>query len=258
MTGRMRVRVVGSSCSVPRPARACSAHLVRTDRTSVLLDVGTGAFAKLREAMNYSALGAVVITHMHADHFLDLVPLRYGLKYGPLTRSNRMPMWLPPGGEEQLRALVAAFPREGRADFLDEVYDVREYDPSSDLHIGDLRLTFAKTAHYVDAYAIRAESGGTSTCYSADTAPCEQVERLAHGCNLFLCEASLGLASEDASERGHLSAAEAGTMAQRAAAERLLIVHYGTEYTPAQLADAARTTYDGACSVADDGTEIDI
>lgn len=253
----MRLRVIGSSSSVPRPNRACSCHLLRTRNTSIIFDFGTGALAKLRETMDYTDIDAVVISHMHADHFIDLVPLRYGLKYGPLVRSERMPVWLPPGGEAMLRALCSTFAPEGPNDFLDEVYDIREYDPAQQLEIGDLTLRFARTIHYIECYAIRAESQGASVCYSADTAPSEDVVALAKGCSLFLCEAALGLSREDG-VRGHVSAVEAGEMAQRAGARRLLLTHYGTDYAPGELEDAAETIFTGPCAVADDGTELAI
>lgn len=254
----MRIRVVGSSSSVPRPGRACSCNMIRTREANILIDIGSGALAKLREVIDYPDIDALVITHMHADHFLDLIPLRYGLKYGPLLRDARMPLWLPPGGELQLRALAATFASEGPADFLDEVFDVREYDPSGELYVGNVSLTFAKTIHYIDAYAIRAERDGGSMVYTSDTAPSEDVEQLARGCNLLLCEASLGLASESGGARGHLSAVEAGQLAQNAGAKRLVLTHYGSEFAPGELADAARTVYHGPTAAADDGTELAI
>jgi ribonuclease BN (tRNA processing enzyme) len=208
--------------------------------------------------MDYPDLDAIVITHMHADHFLDLIPLRYGLKYGPLLRDARMPLWLPPGGEVQLRALADTFQSEGPNDFLDEVFDVREYDPKGELFVGNLAISFAKTIHYIDAYAVRVERDGASVCYSSDTAPCKRVEALAHGCNLFLCEAALGLAVETGPVRGHLSAVEAGEMAQRAGARRMVLTHYGTEFAPGELEDAARSVYHGPCAIADDGTELTV
>lgn len=254
----MRVRVVGSSSSVPRPGRACTCNLVRTPGANVLIDLGTGAFANLREKLDYTEVDAVFITHMHADHFLDVIPLRYALKYGPLIPSKRTALWLPPGGAKTLRQLCGALAREDHNDFLDAVFDVDEYDPQGNVPIGDLHISFAKTRHYIDAYAMRIERGATSVVYSADTAPCESVEELARGCGLFVCEASLGLGSEDATQRGHLSALEAGQMAQDSGARRLLLTHYGSEFAPGELEDAAGSVYNGPCAVADDGTELTV
>jgi ribonuclease BN (tRNA processing enzyme) len=253
----MRVRIVGSSPSVPRPDRACSSYLLRTRDASIVLDLGTGALGKLHLALDYPEIDAVVISHMHADHFIDLVPLRYGLKYGPLLRNGPMPLFLPPGGEATLRRLCSAFASEGSGDFLDEVFVVKEYDPSSPLAINDVTLTFRKTRHYIDTYAIRAECGRASVVYSADTAPCDSVVELAHDCSLFLCEATLGLGSEDG-VRGHTSAEEAGDMARRAGARRLVLTHYGATYAADELIEAAQSVYSGRVSIADDGAELSV
>lgn len=253
----MRLLVAGSSSSVPRPGRASSCYVVQSGDCSVALDLGSGGFGRLRAGVDYSALGAVAITHMHADHFLDLVPLRYGLVYGPLQRDDRLPLYLPPGGEAVLRRLCAAFGSETEPAFLDAVFAISEYDPNEPLPVGELRLTFAAARHYVNAYAVRIDCGASSLVYSGDTAPCDAVVNLATEANLFLCEATLGLETEN-EPRGHSSAAEAGAMATRAAVQRLALTHYGSTLDPDALVAAARETFGGPILAVDDGMEIDI
>jgi ribonuclease BN (tRNA processing enzyme) len=257
MAAAIRMRVIGSSPSVQRPGRACSCYLLRTRDSSVLFDLGSGALGNLHAAIDYPQLDAVIISHMHADHFLDLIPLRYGLKYGPLLRDGRMPVYLPPGGEAMLRKLTSAFASEGPDDFLDEVMSIHEYDPAEPLEINDLRLTFRQTRHYIDTYSIRAEHGKASVVYSGDTAPCDSVVEHAANCSLFICEATLGLGREKGM-RGHSSAEEAGEMAQRAGVHRLVLTHYGSTYAPDELEEAAQSAFSGRCSMADDGIELSV
>ena len=253
----MRLRVIGSSSSVPRPGGACSCYLVRDGGTAVAFDLGSGAFGKLRSALDYPALDAVVISHMHADHFLDVITLRYGLTYGPSRPQRRLPLWLPPGGETMLRELCRAFDPEGRGDFLDGVYEVGEYDPAESLEIGSVCLTFAPAQHFIEAYAIRAHAGDAVLTYSGDSAPCESVVELARASGLFLCEATLGAGTETG-ERGHSSAAEAGAMARRAGVTRLALTHYGGHEDPRALVAAARATFGGDVIVVDDGMEFEL
>ena len=92
LTPTPRLTIAGSSSSIPRPDRACSSYLVDDGETSIVLDLGTGAFSNLRRYVDYDRLGAVVISHMHADHFIDLIPLRYALRYGPRRRSAKLPV----------------------------------------------------------------------------------------------------------------------------------------------------------------------
>lgn len=242
---------------MPRPGGACSSYLVRTGEASVLFDLGIGAFAKLLLAIDPTTIDAIVITHVHADHFFDLVPLHYTAKYGDVRYERRIPVWLPPGGHSALEALRRAVSPDSREDFFSGFFAVEEYDPAGELPIADMRLRFAKTRHFVDAYAIRAESKGASITYSADTAPCDAVVELAADTALFLCEAAVGLGKEEG-ERGHSTAAEAGEMAARARVARLLLTHYVATFDSEALAAAAAEHFAGPVAAVDDGMEFTV
>lgn len=241
---------------MPRPGGASSAYLVRSRTSAILLDAGTGSFAKLALTMDYRELGAIVISHMHADHFFDLVPLRYTLKYGHPAVDRRLPLWLPPGGCERLQALRRAVSVDAAESFFDTVFDVREYDPDEPLVVGDVTLRFRRTRHYVEAYAARAECDGASMTYSADTAPCDAVVELARGTSIFVCEAGFGLAQEEAAERGHCSAEEAGEMAQQAGVSQLILTHYPAAFEPAALVESAKRRFSGTVLAAHDGMVV--
>ena len=256
VTGTLRVTVCGSSSSIPRPGRACSSYLIEGDGTAVVADLGSGSLANVLRSRPAESLDAVVISHMHADHFLDVVPLRYALKYGPRTNARRVLLYLPPDGEAMLRRLVAAFDGESGADFLGEVYDVRTYDPRERLQIGAAAFRFAAARHFVPTFAIRVQIGTATIAYSSDTAPAEGVVELARGASAFLCEATLGADEADQQPRGHSSALEAGGMAARAQAERLVLTHYAVSVTPAAIARAAAAAYTGRIDVADDGDVV--
>ncbi len=216
-----------------------------------MLDLGTGAFANLRRYVDYDRLGGVVISHMHADHFIDLIPLRYALRYGSHRPAAKLKIYLPPGGLAMLKRLVSAFASEG-GEFLSDVFDLREYDPAAPLTIEGATLRFAHTSHYIPAYAIRWERSGSSVTYSADTAPDERVVALARESDIFLCEATLLHGEGEIGMRGHSSAAEAATMARAAGVRRLVLTHYGEESTARDLDEAARSIFSGEIVVADD------
>ncbi len=241
----MKLTVVGSSCSIPRPGRACSSYLVESAGAAVIADLGTGAFANLRSHRAFDAIDAIVISHMHADHFLDVIPMRYALKYGERSNARRPLLYVPPGGAEMLRELGDAF-------------EVRTYDPKVPLHVGDMTVRFAPTSHYIATYAMRFEAAGASVTYSADTAPDEGVVALAHETDAFVCEATLHEKNEADFPRGHLSAREAGGMAKRAAARRLLLSHYPASTDAASLEAGARSTFEGRIHVVDDGFALDL
>ena len=232
--------------------------MLRDGDLAVSLDFGTGAFANLRSYVDYDRLDAIVISHMHADHFLDLVPLRYAIKYGTKRRNAKLPLWMPPGGIETLRTLVSAFASEGNGDFIDECFSIREFDPKNGLQLGNGKLRFAATTHYVPSYAIRYERNGTAMTYSADTAPDDRVIELAQGSDLFLCEATLLADDEEMGTRGHCTGAEAAGMAAAALVKRLVLTHYSQDATEKDLLGATRGIFDGAVSVADDHDVLEI
>jgi ribonuclease BN (tRNA processing enzyme) len=251
--GTLLATVLGSSCAVPRPGRACSSYLLEGAGHHVVLDFGTGALANALAYLRAEEIDAIVISHMHADHFMDLIPLRYALKYGARTNARRIAIYLPPGGEKVLRAISSALSREPGGDFLSEVFDIRTYDPASVLELGPAQMLFAPTRHYIPTFACRYELGGASVVYSADTAPTEPLVALARNAGLFLCEATLRTDRAEADgERGHLTAREAALMAREAGVHRLAITHYPHELTAADLAGAVREVYSGELSIADD------
>jgi ribonuclease BN (tRNA processing enzyme) len=252
-TAVLRATVLGSSCAIPRPGRACSSYLLEGEGQRVILDFGTGALANALTYLRADEIDAIVISHMHADHFLDLIPLRYALTYGSRTNNRCVPVYLPPGGEAVLRGIAGALSREPGGDFFNGVFAISTYDPARGLSLGPARLRFAPTLHYVDTFACRYELKGASTVYSADTAPSEPLVALAREADLFLCEATLDAAkAEQYGKRGHLTAREAGLMAREAGVHRLALTHYPREMTPDALTAGVREVYRGELTIADD------
>lgn len=245
--------IAGSSSAVPRPGRANSGYLLRSGGCSLAIDFGTGAFAQLRERLEPAQLDAVVISHMHADHFFDIVPLRYALRY-EMERGEPLPVYLPPGGIEIAKTI--GNPLKEDADFYGGVLALHEYSPDRPLAIGDCTIRFAPTVHYIPAFAMRIDTGAGVLGYSADTAPCDAVPELVRGADLFLCEAALGAIGKENGQRGHLNAREAGEMAHRAGVRHLVLTHYSAKANPASMREAAAHVFSGEITVADDGMEF--
>jgi len=254
----VRLTVLGSSNAVPRPGRACSAYLIEAGGRAIAADFGTGAFSHLGQYRAFDELDAIFISHMHADHFIDVIPLRYALKYGQRTNDRKVALWLPPDGEAMLRAIVGVFARESHHDFLDEVFDVRTYELSAPVHIGDIAVRFSPTRHYIPTFALRADCAAASVTYSGDTAPCDDVVALARETDAFFCEATLLRGNSEYQPRGHCTAGEAGEMAQRAGAKRLILSHYSTASDPATMLAEAQANYAGPIDVADDHSTYEV
>jgi ribonuclease BN (tRNA processing enzyme) len=74
----MRLTIVGCSGSLAGPTSPASCYLVQTEhegRTwNLVLDLGNGALGALQRHVDPEAIDAVVLSHLHADHCLDLCP----------------------------------------------------------------------------------------------------------------------------------------------------------------------------------------
>ncbi len=222
--GRLRLTVLGNSTAVPHPESAAAGYLVEWDDTAIMLDAGQGVIRSLQDRMDPHELSAVVIGHMHADHSLDLVGLRYLFPWG--ERAPRpLPVHLPPGGRARLDALALGISE--RVGFFDDAYDAVEYDPSVPLVIGPLTIRFNKGRHYVPAWGLTVEGpDGARIAYTGDTGPSDPVVDFSADADLLLIEAALRSSAHDDLERGHLTPEEAIDMATRSHARSALLVHY--------------------------------
>lgn len=222
--GRLRLTVLGCSTAAPDAEWPAAAFLVEWAETRLLLDVGQGSIRRLQRLMDPMDLSAVVVGHMHADHYLDLVGLRYLFPWGATSR-HRLPVYLPPGGRAHLDDLATAISE--RDGFFDTAFDVTEYEGERPLALGPLTLRFFPGRHYVPAWGVVVHApDGSRLAYTGDTGPSESVVDATRDVDLLLVEAALGRADDDDAERGHLSADEAIDLAGHAAARAALIVHY--------------------------------
>jgi ribonuclease BN (tRNA processing enzyme) len=237
--GRLRLTVLGNSTAVPHPESAAAGYLVEWGDTAILLDAGQGVIRSLQDRLDPHRLSAVVIGHMHADHSLDLVGLRYLYPWGERA-ADPLPVHLPPGGRMRLDALATGISE--RVGFFDDSYTVDEYDPAVPLVIGPLTIRFNKGRHYVPAWGLTVEApDGARLAYTGDTGPSDSVVEFSTGADLLLIEAALRLPAHDDLERGHLTAEEAIDMATRARARSALLVHYSP---------ARRLELEGLCAAA--------
>ena len=221
----MRLTVLGRSPARPNPGEACAGYLLEAGGTRLLLDIGPGIVAQLLRRHHPDELRAVLVSHMHADHMLDLVTLRYVYPWRRLAPDERLEVILPPGSPDQLLELARGV---GTARHFEDAFRLREHDGSSPLRLDGLTVTPVETVHYIPCWGFRAEAEGRRIAYTADTAPCGGLTDLAERADLLLAEATLRSLEEDAQppeRRGHLLPSEAGAAAREGGAGRLVLTH---------------------------------
>jgi ribonuclease BN (tRNA processing enzyme) len=214
----MRLTVLGCAGSFPGPESACSAYLVEAGGFRLLIDFGSGSLSALQRYAGLTAVDAILLTHLHSDHMLDAVTYVVVRRYAPDGPYPPLPVYAPAGAPDRIASAYS--PDEGP---VDDVYTFYGLQPGS-FPIGPFAVTVDRVNHPVETYGVRLEHGGRVVCYSSDTAPCEALLRLAHGADLFLCEASY-LDGLDNPPDLHLTGREAGEAATKAGVGRLLLTH---------------------------------
>jgi ribonuclease BN (tRNA processing enzyme) len=254
----VQVTVLGKSPSWQDSAGACSGYLVQEDGFNLLLDCGNGVFSKLRRHCDYVDVDAVLITHMHADHFLDLVPFSYALCYAPrqqpvpvgghpgTSTPARPQLHVPSGATEVFRKIVGCW---GSDDLVDNAFAIREYAATEELVLGPLKIRFCEVPHFTVTYAVDLTCNGSRFTFSADCRPNEQLVRFAQGTDVLMIEATLPR-PERTGIRGHLTAGEAGQHGRLAGARRLVLTHYSDKLDPEVARAAAVETYGGPVELA--------
>jgi ribonuclease BN (tRNA processing enzyme) len=246
----VRITVLGKSPSWPDAGGACSGYLIEDDDTCLLVDCGSGVLARLRAIRDYDRVDGVVVSHMHADHFFDLVPYACALSYGPRAHAVIPQLLLPPGGRDVLRAITSA---GGQEDLVATAFRAREYDVAESERVGSLRLRFQPVPHFVPANAVEVSSAaGERFTFGSDHGPSEALCAFAAETDLLMLESTLA-EPETGEPRGHLTAREAGEHATRANATRLVLTHISDELDAGRALAEAQRAYAGPVEVAEAG-----
>src|ERR687896_125125 len=259
----MRLTVLGKSPSWQDAGGACSGYLIEEDDTAVLVDCGNGVFAKLREHIDYVDVSAVLLSHLHADLFLDLVPFAYALTSAPRQQPVPVHRWpgtdnparpelhVPHGGRETFRRVVGAW---GNDDLIEKAFDLREYDELDRITIGPVTVRFQGVPHFTDTYAMRLSSsnGAGQIVYGADCSPTDALTDFASGSDLLLIEATLPR-PERTGDRGHLTPREAGEHGRAAGVRRLVLTHISDELDSEWAREEAASAFQGPVEMAREG-----
>jgi ribonuclease BN (tRNA processing enzyme) len=258
----VELRVLGKSPAWQDAGGACSGYLVVADGTRVLLDCGSGVFGKLRSVLDYADVDAVVVSHLHADHILDLVPYASALTYAPRHQPVPVDGWpgtddpprprlvAPPGAREAFRRLCAASGM--RDEHIEDAFALEEYDPASAVRIGALDVTFQPVPHFLPTQAVGIASGAHRLTYSADSSPSDDLCAFARDTDLLLIEATLPRPEREG-PRGHLTPEEAGEHGRRAGARRLVLTHISDELDAEWARREAERGFGGPVEIAHEG-----
>jgi ribonuclease BN (tRNA processing enzyme) len=240
--GLMRLTVLGGCGAWPAAGQACSGYLVSHDGFRVLIDPGYGVLLQLADAAD---IDAVLVSHGHPDHCADLNPLLRArtLRDEPCPP---LPVYAPPGALGPVLAL-------DRPGMLDDALTLRDLVPGEEVSIGPFMVRSWLLPHWMPNAGLRLEADGASLAYTGDSGPSPDLVNLARDADVFLAEATYPRDVPADSARYLSSALQAGQVAARADAGRLVLTHLWPGSSAADAAEAAGESYDGTILIASPG-----
>ncbi len=251
----MEMIVLGSGTAVPHPKRGSAGYLVCGGSGAILIDVGLGTLQKLAKlGISLSVPNAAAFTHLHLDHTAELAPLLFALRYSGIGRTKTLTLCGAPGFREfydGLRRMYGAWVEP--VDYTLEIEEIGRGPVS----IGGFMLWAFPVSHTPQSVAYRVEdpSDGKSIAFSGDTDVCEGLVEAARGADLAVFESSF---PDGHKVVGHLTPGEAGEIASRSKAKRLLLTHFYPECEGEDIFVQCRNHYAGEILLAEDLLRISV
>jgi ribonuclease BN (tRNA processing enzyme) len=248
----VELTVLGAQGTWPGAGGENCGYLLTHDGYHLQMDAGTGTFARLQQVVGVDDVGAMLITHGHPDHFVDIIPTFYARHYGRLGHPG-LELWSPGGFTDLAASLVS---EKGR-NVMAEAFDFREAGPGEVFELGPFRITPFEMQHIgVFSLGYRIEAGGVVFAYTGDTGPCDAAIALGREADLFLCEATYQ--NDSKLYPFHLSAAQAGGVATAAGTDHLVLTHLTPDLDQRISIREAAETFTGPIDIAVPGMVLEV
>jgi len=237
----LTVTVLGSSGSYAAVDNPCTGFLVQSRDASVLYDCGPGTTGPLQRAIGLADLTAIVISHCHPDHWLELPVLQNVFTW--FAPRSGIPVYGTARTAEMDEAVTVSVPG------APSPFDWTVIDASARLKIADQEWTFDRTDHPVETLAARVAAGDASVMFTSDSGPRWSFDEFGSNVDAAICDAS-HLSGFEGQGIPHMSAREAAVRAEAAGAKRLVLTHLIPGSDPAAHRDEAAAAYGGPVDVA--------
>jgi ribonuclease BN (tRNA processing enzyme) len=247
----MRLTIVGCSGSFAGPQSPASCYLLRAQHdgreANLVLDLGSGALGALQRHIDPADLDAVMVSHLHPDHCVDLLGLYVTRKYqpaGPLT--DPLPVYGPQDTGERMEQAYHGLEEGG----MDNEFVFHGLVDRQPVTVGPFTVTPFRVNHPVETFGFRVEADGSVLAYSGDTDTCDALTPLFTGADLVLADSAF-VDGRDKARDIHLSGSRAAQAAVDAGGvARLMLTHLPSWNDPAVCRAQAAEIWPGEVELA--------
>ena len=245
---RLQLDVLGAGPAyTDRLGAAGASYLIRAGSTAVVLDLGQGSFPRLAATLEPSSVDAILVSHLHPDHFIDLVALRHYLRW-QFDPARHVRVVAPDGLATRIDAL---HDEPGFTASTLDVEPIREQ-----FRIGELAFEAARVTHTRDSHAYRTSTGGSvGLVYSGDCGRAMDLDVLIRPGDTLLCEVSFG-PGPVAQDAMHLDGPAVGELAARTKVGRVLLTHLQMGFDQAATVESVEARYDGPVDFMEPGKQL--
>ena len=246
----MKLHIVGCYSPYPPLNGAGPGYLLEHKGVKVLLDCGSGVVSQLGRVCDFrqGELSAVIVSHLHTDHFCDLLVLRYA-HFRTMQEGKAGPLLVYAPSSPTLERELLPFR---------DVLNIQTLDSGTSISFGEMSFSFYKTDHALPCYAMRVEAGGRTLVYTADTTWDDGLVQFAAKADVLLAESTFLEKDKGPNTPKHLSALDCGRLAQEARVKKLILTHLWAEYDPELLEQEAKRQYFGPIVVASMGLSQEV
>jgi len=245
----MKLVILGTSAAFAAKNDGCPSYLLSINNKNYIVDTGPGCVSFLQNYIDCKNINAIFLSHLHADHYTDLLTLRYAIYVARRDgyMKTLLPIYMPKHPKKTFKFIRDTI----KNDFL-----INEITENLTLNIDNLKVSFKKTRHPIPAFAMRFEYNEKSIVYTSDTAYFDDIVSFSKNANILLSEATLQNIDENLEELGHMTAKKAGKLALKSDAERLVLTHLWPEYDKKISLSEAKEVFNKEIILAERGKEI--
>jgi ribonuclease Z len=243
-----RLIILGSGAALPDASRDNTYMVVEGRESSILIDCAGSPLHKLQAVgVDLDTLDALIVTHHHPDHIYGVPALLLGLWL--YDRQEPFRIFGPQKSVAALASIMDALEwQDWPCTMPVAFHEVEMMVGHKVIESSEFEITTAPVEHHVPTIAVKVVSkeSGRTIVYSSDTEPCEALIRLAKGVDILIHESTGDYA-------GHSSPSQAGAMARRCGAGKLVLIHFTAPDSELEgLRQAAEAEFDGPVELAED------